>query len=155
MVARLKREPKRLEFKEIEALKHKKPRDFWILSSKRRQGDSDQIHIQDFFTDFRRLLTQINEVVDNESETFNAEHSFDRKDTSYDELDNDITIEEVKSAIKSLKRSKAPGRDNLLNEYFLETADILCSHLTDLFNGNSASGKFPESWTEGIIVPVF
>ena len=61
----------------------------------------------------------------------------------------------MKAAIKSLKREKAPGSDNLLNEYFLETADIICSHLTDLFNGIFASGKFPESWTEGIIVPVF
>ena len=50
---------------------------------------------------------------------------------------------------------KSPGSDNLLNEYFLESADIICSHLTDLFNGIFTSGKLPESWTEGIIIPVF
>ena len=77
-----KRDHKRLEFRRIEAFKHKKPRDLWRLFSKRRQGVSDQIHIQDFFTDFRRLSTEINEVDNNESETFNAEHSFNGADTN-------------------------------------------------------------------------
>ena len=115
---------------------------------------NDQIHLQDFFTYFRRLSTEINQVVDNEAETFNARNNSDGEDSPYEELDKNITGEEVKAAIKSLKREKAPGSDNLLNEYFLETADTICSHLTDLFNGIFASGKFPESWTEGIIVPV-
>ena len=155
MAARKKRDHKSIEFRRIESLKHKKPRDFWRMFSKRRQSVNDQIHLQDFFTYFRRLSTEINQVVDNEAETFNARINLDGEDSPYEELDKNITVEEVKAAIKSLKREKAPGSDNLLNEYFLETADIICSHLTDLFNGIFASGKFPESWTEGIIVPVF
>ena len=59
--------------------------------------------------------------------------------------------------IKSLKHSKSPGEDtcNVLNEYFIEAGDILLGHLTDIFNGIFNSGIFPESWSKGIIVPVF
>ena len=125
------------------------------MFSKRRQSANDQIYLQDFFTYFCRLSTEINQFVDNEAETFNARNNLDGEDSPYEELDKNITVEGVKAAIKSLKWEKATGSDNLLNENFLETADIICSHLTDLFNGIFALGKFPESWTEGNIVPVF
>ena len=46
-----------------------------------------------------------------------------------------IVFTEVRSAIKRLKRNKAScPADNLLNEYFKESGDILAGHLTDLFN---------------------
>ena len=54
---------------------------------------------------------------------------------------------------KSLKHSKSPGEDNVLNEYFIDAGDILLSHLTDIFNGIFNCGIFPESWSKGIIVP--
>lgn len=43
----------------------------------------------------------------------------------------------------------------MLNEYFLETGDILASHIVDIFNVILNSGNFPESWTKGFIVPVY
>lgn len=36
----------------------------------------------------------------------------------------------------------------MLNEYFLDTGDILAGHLTDLFNGIFNSGKFPKMQSE-------
>ncbi|MEW8546452.1 MAG: reverse transcriptase family protein, partial [Candidatus Thiodiazotropha sp.] len=154
-IRRKKRAYERINCKRIEALKHKKPRDFWRLFSKNRRGASEQIRLQDFFTHFQGLSLEINNVTNDEAEDFNTEHDFDKTDTVFEELDREITVEEVKAAINLLKQCKAPGRDNILNEYFLEAGDILCSHLVDLFNGVFHSGKFPDSWAEGIIVPVF
>jgi len=70
------------------------------------------------------------------------------------ELDNPITIDEIKNAIKSLKCGKAFGNDCILNEYFIECADILAMHLCDLFNGILNSCFYPTSWTEGAIIPI-
>ena len=62
---------------------------------------------------------------------------------------------ELKTVINSLKKSKSPGEDNVLNEYFIEAGDILISHIKDIFNGIFNSGDFPDFWSKGIIVPVY
>ena len=143
----------RNKYRQIEQLKHKKPQDFWRLFSKNRRKASDEIPIQDFFEHFRAIATEINDVRDAESEAFCAQN--DDGDCVYEDLDRLISTEEVKSAIKSLKNSKSPGEDNILNEYFIEAGDILISHITDIFNGIFNTGVFPESWSKGIIVPVY
>ena len=82
----------------------------------------------------------------------------DDGDCVYEDLDRLISTEEVKTAMKSLKNSKSPGEDNILNEHFIEAGDILISHITDIFNGIFNTGVFPESWSKGIIefiVPVY
>ena len=77
---------------------------FWRLFSKKSHGASDKITLQDFYAYFRRLSTEIKEVVDDESETFSARNNMENEFNPYEELDATITIEEVESAIKTLKR---------------------------------------------------
>ena len=74
--------------------------------------------------------------------------------TVYPELDNPFTVDEVVSSVKLLKRNKAYGGDNLLNEYFIETVDILAPHICNMFNKIIDSGFFPDIWSNGIIVPI-
>ena len=74
---------------------------------------------------------------------------------TYPELNDDITFDVVKRAINNLNRNKSScPSDNLLNEYFLETRDILIGHLTDLFNVIFNAGYFPQQWSEGFIIPI-
>ena len=42
-----------------------------------------------------------------------------------------------------------------MNEYFIESFDILGSHLADIFNSILDSGHFPELWTKGVLVSIF
>jgi hypothetical protein len=57
-------------------------------------------------------------------------------------------------AIKDLQRNKAPcPADNLLNEFFIETSDILIGHITGCFNTIFDSGHIPKVWSYGYIVP--
>ena len=93
-------------------------------------------------------MTDINEVWDAEAENDNG-------DCLYENLDRLISTDEVKTAIKSLKKSKSPGEDNVLNEYFIEAGDILITHITDIFNGIFNSRVFPEHWSKGIIISVY
>ena len=44
--------------------------------------------------------------------------------------------------------------DCLLNEYFMETIDILLPFICDIFNAVLDSGVFPDSWSEGIVIPL-
>ena len=44
--------------------------------------------------------------------------------------------------------------DCLLNEYFIETIDIYLPFMCDIFNAVLDSGVFPDSWSEGIVIPL-
>ncbi len=89
-----------------------------------------------------------------EAEQFCTSGPADPDDPIFEELDKPITYDEVKSVILSLKRNKSGGIDCLLNEYFIESYDIINGHLVELFNAVLNSGHFPEQWSEGIIVPL-
>ena len=115
---------------------------------------STDISLSEFHNYFSKLQNELADTTDDETETFCADNDFDLTDTIFDELDQPISILEVKSAIHSLKRNKAYAGDQLINEYFIETCDILSSHLVDVFNSILDAGYFPDSWSEGFIVPI-
>ena len=69
-----------------------------------------------------------------------------------DELDKPISIEEIHVAIKRLKTNKALGSDQLLNEYFIVSFDIISVHPVDLFNAFLARVVFLMS---GHVVSLF
>ncbi|XP_053380327.1 uncharacterized protein LOC128548838 [Mercenaria mercenaria] len=149
-----RRKHKIIRMREIEALKSKKPRDFWKFFSKKNNKRGDNISLNDFYEYFNNLSDEINVTTDGESEDF-CRNGISVDDPVFAELDSVITMEEVRQAIKSLKRGKAGGNDGMINEYFIETGDIIGSHLRDLFNIVLSSGHFPSAWMEGLIIPVF
>ena len=70
-------------------------------------------------------------------------------------LDFNIYVEEVTTAIKNLKCRKAPGHDNILNELLKYGSNTLAPFITKLFNIILESGKYPQEWNIGFIVPIF
>ena len=66
-----------------------------------------------------------------------------------------ITQSEILAAAKRLQAGKTYGNDDMLNEYFIETIDIIAPHLCDIFNSILDSGTFPKKWCEGMIIPLF
>ena len=155
LIRRKRRKYHFIEMKKIENLRHKRPKDFWRLFKTSKSTKGKNINVEDFYSYFKDLLYDINLVSDDQSEDFNTSHNFDHCDPIFEELDSQITSEEVKKCINALNSGKACGMDNLLNEYFIEAGDILLSHLTDLFNILLDTGYFPDGWTEGIIIPLF
>lgn len=64
------------------------------------------------------------------AEYFSENNDFNCQNESFPELDQPITMSEILSAVKLLKRNKAYGVDCILNEYLFESVDILSSHLS-------------------------
>ena len=106
---------------------------------------STDISLSEFHEYFSKLQNELADTTDDETERFCAGNDFDSMDTIFEELDQPVSILEVKSAIHSLKRNKAYAGDQLLNEYFDETYDILSSHLVNVFNSILDAGYFPDS----------
>ena len=73
----------------------------------------------------------------------------------FEELDVEITNEELLKSIKQLRNNASGGPDLLLNEFFKNASNVLLPYLHKLFNSCLARGYFPDSWSEGHIVPIF
>ena len=69
----------------------------------------------------------------------------------YDELDFDISMEEIRTAIRKLKTDKSCGEDCIVNEIFKNYEDLLMPYLHKLFNKIFHCGFYPESWSTSFI----
>ena len=72
-----------------------------------------------------------------------------------DVTDDEISVEEVKSAINGLKKHKAPGIDTLDPPVYKSFSEPLINHLTMLYNQVLSSGEYPSTWSVGKIKPIF
>lgn len=144
----------RQKMKEIENLKRNKPKDFWKFFKTKNKVNNHNITLDQFKDFFENLSNNTFDSNNNEAEDFCSNHDFNEDNSTFPELDQPISVNEVHMAIKHLKHNKAAGSDCILNEYFIDCVDILSSHLCDVFNGILLSGYFPEKWTEGVIIPL-
>lgn len=71
------------------------------------------------------------------------------------ELDEEITPEEVKKAMKELRRGKAPGVDGVVNEVLMYGGDAMERALYMMFNVFFREERVPVDWTRGLVVPLY
>jgi hypothetical protein len=157
LVKKKKKGYKLLKSKELSELRRKKPRDFWKYFKHNASPDNSCTISPDEFRDyFSNLFNDIHATQIDEIDNFSNNHDFNINNPTFESLNTPITTGEIREAISRMKRNKASCPvDNLLNEYFIETADILTGHITDCFNKIFDSGFFPESWSYGYIVPLY
>ena len=71
------------------------------------------------------------------------------------ELDNPITEQEVRQAIKNLKTGKASGLDNICDEFLKYAENSVVPFLTKLFTKFYDTSYFPLGWCKSVIIPLF
>ena len=128
------------------------PKKFWdlIRKFKKKHKNNSNISAQEFYDHFKSLFST-EAFVDHDVE--NTVHD-EFYNIVVDELDRDFTIEDVVKAISNLKRKKSAGIDKLIPEIFLDAKHILAPRLCKLFNYMYNNCLYPDSWTQGIIIPV-
>ena len=72
-----------------------------------------------------------------------------------EEINQTITENEILAAAQSLKHNKSPGLDSIVLEHIKSTLHIMLPVYKLLFNLIFDTGIVPESWTCGIIKPIF
>ena len=82
----------------------------------------------------------------------------DRKKNKVKELEEteledepDFSLTEIKTAIKSLKRGKSNGPDNIPNEVFIESNPETKQIHLDMMNEILKTTDIPDQWKEGIL----
>ena len=63
----------------------------------------------------------------------------------FEELDVEITNEELLKSIKQLRNNASGGPDLLINEFFKYASNVLLPYLHKLFNSCLARGYFSDS----------
>jgi hypothetical protein len=135
--------------KRLRGLKSSNPKEYWniLKGSEDSSRTMSQISTDIFYNHFKMLNTV-------------GEAPKDIKLASLTVTENDVlnckfTNEEVLKCLKKLKNNKACGSDLVINEFIKASSDVLLTTITMLFNLVLDSGRIPDSWTEGVIVPVF
>ena len=70
-------------------------------------------------------------------------------------LDAEVSESELMKVVKKMKTKKAAYSDKIKNEMIKASIDILMPGFIKLFNIIINSGKFPTTWCEGVITPIF
>jgi hypothetical protein len=70
-------------------------------------------------------------------------------------VDAPITASEIESVITKLQNNKEAGVDKITNEYIKFTLHIMLPIYTTIFNLVFDGGVIPESWSIGVINPIF
>ena len=142
---------KKREGERIAKLAKSNSKSFWknIKSQYRTKANDPQISINDLFTHFNGLYGLQTE------NTTNRENDPQFRSLYDHDLDSPFTETEIRTAVFEQKNSKSSGTDNLISEVFKNSFDIISPFLLSLYNKLLDSGIFPESWGEGIIVPIF
>ena len=117
----------------------------------RGSRNTSSISANDFYIHFKDLFSSEQVFEDEETE---SQFENEIPETIVLQLDCEFSQSEVLKAIKSLKRGKSTGADQLFPEIFIEGAEILSPILCKLFNFMYDKALYPDAWTRGTIVPV-
>ena len=70
-------------------------------------------------------------------------------------LDREISKKEIDKVVRTLPKSKAPGKDGITNEHVLYASDSLVNHLHMLFSWIIKCEYSPVSFRTGTIIPLY
>ncbi|XP_060602677.1 uncharacterized protein LOC132755774 [Ruditapes philippinarum] len=152
-VNRAKKTFNRDRCREMNTMRRKSPREFWRMFKTNKNNSVNEISNEQLCEHFK-TLAQDHNTPDDDIEDFLRDFDEHDGNSTYEELDFPITSDEVLKACKTLNRNKSPGDDSIINEYLIETCDLLIQPLTTLFNIIFESGQFPTTWSNGIIIPL-
>ncbi|VDI80188.1 Hypothetical predicted protein [Mytilus galloprovincialis] len=146
---RLKREYMRTEGNMLDIMRLTNPKLFY-KKFKRKASSKHAVPLKLFHEHFKSLCSSDTDAVLDDSQFHNTDG-----ECVYEELDREITENDILKAIRNLKRDKSHGVDGILNEYFIEYKDVFMPVLLYIFNGILQSGIFPTDWAKAILIPIF
>ena len=148
--------------KKIRVAKTKYPKYFWSILNRQsnctRKNGISPISQNDFFNGFKALsgsnshgqfINSLDESDDNTCENEIHRELADRI------LNAEITADEIHLRVIDLKNGKACGTDKILNEFIKSTFNEMKAIYVALFNKVLNTGQIPESWTIGMILPLY
>ena len=73
-------------------------------------------------------------------------------ESTNDDKDNTILKSEIEDAIKTMKKGKSPGVDNIPGELIQAGGEYMTTALHNICNKIWKNGKWPENWTKSLVI---
>ena len=134
-------------------MKNSDPKAYWKMLNKfdvSKHDTAQKLSLEVFAEHFKKLNT----VSQGDTDPFSIVDPAQVSNFHF-ELNSSITEQEVPKCINSLKPNKACASDLILNEFLKFSKSKMLSAFTKLFNIVFTSGFIPDSWSQGIISPVY
>ena len=135
----------------LRRLKSKHPREYWNMLNSGSKTSNVKASVDDLFS----YLKSINENNSNETVHFQDFEMNFNIDAQKHHLNQPITANEISKAINKLKNHKAPGVDEIVNEHLKHSISFMLPLYVNLFNVVFDTGVIPDSWTVGLIKPIY
>jgi len=142
--------------KQLENYRSKNAKLYWKMLKNASHVKTSTIPLSTF-EEYFKAINNPNDHFFNPDEDilhFNERFVNDEFQTMFNELDIEITVNDITKGISQLNNNRSSGPDNLLNEYFKYGRDRLLPYLHSLFNTVFNTGHFPDAWSEGFIIPL-
>ena len=140
------------------ASRYQNAKEYWRLLKQASNINTKQSVTSEQFAQYFKAVNDPNDKfyqADDDVLLFNERYLRGEFQIIFNELNTDISVEEIKTAIKQLRNGASGGPDLWLNEFFKKSSEILFSYVHNLFNKLFQAGYFPQKWAEGHIVPIF
>ena len=135
----------------IRQMRTTKPKEYWkLINSVGKKFENPQVKLDDCYAFFKELNTNKHDV-NNDEEI----HLNDEQYRNESILNDPISMEEIRSSIKNLKSNKSGGTDQILNEYIINSQELLLPVFHKFFNIIFDSAIIPDVWTQGMIIPLY
>jgi hypothetical protein len=139
-----------VKIENLRKLKNANPKEYWrIINNASKNNAQPNASLSDLYNYFK----QVNEVQLNNDEENNQ--PFIINEELNEEINMPINEQEILRAVKNLKNNKSPGVDNIINEQIKESVYYMLPTYIKLFNIIFNEGLIPETWTMGIIKPIY
>ena len=145
---------KRKEAERLVLLSKCDSRKFWqeIKSENKTQYNS----ACNFYEHFKSLAnTSVNLEESAREEIEFLENKDLVNETVVEDLDKEITLDELNDSMKELKTKKSAGNDDILNEFLINASPAIKYLILAIFNCVLKLEVFPDQWSVGTITPVF
>ena len=120
------------------------------------QSSTSGIHFPDYLKMYITMLGHLEMSFENEVLDFLRQYDTKcvrepiRDRLEFDILNENVTVEEIESAIDSLKNNKAVGIDMIPAEFIKYNKGLIVNDLCILLNYMIEQEEFPDSWAEGV-----
>ena len=144
----------------LRKLRTSNPKEYWkILNSEKKTKDKSA-SLQSFYKYFKHINDPEHLETCDSTDAIdqNESHQINNGDSSRNynvEINEPFNETEIRKAIKELKNNKSPGIDMIKNEHIKASVDLMMPIYIKLFNLVFEHGIVPESWTTGLIKPIY
>jgi hypothetical protein len=130
---------------------------FWetVRNARQKKRNQPDIDIKEWQNHFEKVFKSdtVDEPAANPTQVVDDVNA-ENYNQSIPLLDNPITENEVKAALKNLKAGKAEGLDGICGELLKHASSAIVPFLTKLFNKMFNMGYFPALWSQSVIFPL-